>query len=333
MSGDAAAAQAHPYAALLPETVLDAVEARGYRVSGSQLALNSYENRVYQVGLEDGRFLVAKFYRPGRLSNAAIREEHAFCQELAERDIPVATPLPDADGETLGRRAGFRFALYPRLGGHFPELEDPELLFRMGRLVGRIHAVGAVRPFVHRGRLDPHAMGRQAAAFLLQQGFIPAEHRGAYQQLTEALLDAVEARFRDCAPVTEIRLHGDFHAGNILQREAAVTVVDTDDCRMGPAVQDLWLMLSGEPPEMRAQLSELVEGYEEFHSFRRAELMLIEPLRTLRIINYAYWLALRWQDPAFPMHFPWFDSGPYWDEHIHTLQGQWRRMQDEPLAL
>lgn len=313
--------------------MLDAVEAQGYPVSGSQMALNSYENRVYQVGLEDGRFLVAKFYRPERLSSAAIREEHAFCRELAEREIPVAAPLADADGETLFEWAGFRLALYHRAGGHSPELEDPDLLFRMGRLLGRIHAVGAVRSFLHRGRLDPERMGRQAAAFLLERDFIPPEHRANYAKLTDALLEVVEARFQDLAPLTEIRLHGDFHAGNILQREAAITVLDTDDCRMGPAVQDLWLMLSGEPPEMRAQLSELVEGYEEFHSFRRAELALIEPLRTLRIINYAYWLALRWDDPAFPMHFPWFHSGAYWDEQMHTLQGQWRRMQDDPLVL
>ncbi len=323
----------HPYDRLLPEVVLGAVESLGHPATGSLLALNSYENRVYQVALEDGRYLVAKFYRPDRLGDEAIREEHAFTRELAAQEIPVVAPLADPSGETLFWHEGFRFALFPRVGGRFPELDDPELLFRLGRLLGRIHAVGALGRFAHRPRIDIDGMGRLPSRFLLEQEFIPTVHRGQYQELVQRLLEGIEQRFADCAPLTEIRLHGDFHPGNILQRDEQIHIVDTDDCRMGPAVQDLWLLLSGDRAQMRRQLMEIVEGYEEFHDFRHKEFVLIEPLRTLRIIHYAYWLALRWEDPAFPRHFPWFNTGQYWDEHILTLREQILRLEEEPLSL
>lgn len=316
----------HPYARLLPEVVLDAVDSCGQLTSGHLLALNSYENRVYQIGLDAGGFLVAKFYRPGRLSSEAIREEHAFALELKELEIPVVAPMADESGETLFERDGFRFALFPRVGGRFMELDEGPLAFRIGRLLGCIHAAGAQRPFQHRPRIEVEGMGRQPARFLVEQGFIPNHLAQRYRELAKALLDEVEERFAACAP-KEIRLHGDFHGGNILQRGEEIAIVDTDDCRMGPAVQDIWLLLSGEPDRMLRQISELTEGYEEFHEFRSRELELIEPLRTLRMIHYAYWLALRWEDPAFPMHFPWFNTSGYWEEHLNTLDWQRERME------
>ncbi len=316
----------HPYDALLPDLVLSAVESQGFELTGSLLALNSYENRVYQIELDSGEFLVAKFYRPERLSDDAIIEEHQFIQELEEQEIPLVAPL-SRGGQSLFHYRGFRFAFYPRVGGRFPTLEDPEILFRLGRLVGRMHAVGALRPFKHRSRINIEEMGRGPYQYLLEQGFIPEIHQQQYRDLVEELLRGIERKFADIAPIVEIRLHGDFHPGNILQRDHLINIVDTDDCRMGPAVQDLWLLLSGEQDEMRRQLSELIEGYEEFYEFNLRELSLIEPLRTLRIIHYSYWLALRWKDPAFPHHFPWFNSGSYWDEHILTLREQLERLE------
>lgn len=320
----------HPYARLLPETVLDAVEQCGFQPTGGLFALNSYENRVYQIALEDGRFLVGKFYRPERFSDEALQEEHSFALELAEAELPVIAPLANSDGKTLFEHAGFRFALYPRVGGRYPNLEDPELLFRLGRLVGRIHAIGALRPFHQRPRIEVAAMGETPYRYLLEQGFIPSEHRQRYRDLAEALLTEIGVRFQGVSPLTELRLHGDLHPGNILQRDEQIAVVDTDDCRSGPAVQDLWLLLSPDREQMERDISELVEGYEEFYEFRLRELELIEPLRTLRMIHYAYWLAVRWKDPAFPHHFPWFNSGRYWDDHMHALIQQLERMELPP---
>jgi Ser/Thr protein kinase RdoA (MazF antagonist) len=323
----------HPYEGLLPEVILDAIDACGRLASGSLFPLNSYENRVYQVGLEEGGFLIAKFYRPERLDDQAIREEHAFCRELAEQEIPVVAPWADDGGETLFRHQGFRFALYPRVGGRFPDLEDMDLLFRLGRLLGRIHLVGEGEGFRHRGSIDVTAMGRESSRYLLASGLLPSEHREKYATLCEAILERVERRFAEQARPEAIRLHGDFHPGNILQLEQQLRIVDTDDCRNGPAVQDLWMLLSGDRGQMRSQLAEIIEGYEEFREFDRRQLALIEPLRALRVIHYAAWLARRWSDPAFPMHFPWFNSGGYWDEQIHTLQGLYNQLAEEPIEL
>ena len=324
--------QEHPYQHLLPETVLDAVEAAGFHPTGSFYPLNSYENRVYDLVLEDDRHLIAKFYRPERLSDAAILEEHGFAQELTELEIPVLAPLANDAGETLHRHAGFRLALYPRVGGRWPELEDPDTQYRLGQLLGRIHAVGAVRPFDHRPAIDVEDMGWTAYRLLLEGEFIPPVHRAQYQALAGELLSEVEQRLSG-TPWQPIRLHGDFHPGNILQRDEQITIVDTDDCRIGPAVQDLWLLLSGEREQMLHQLGEIIEGYEEFHSFPLGELTLIEALRALRIIHYTGWLAKRWRDPAFPHHFPWFGSERYWDEHIMTLREQSQRLAEPALSL
>lgn len=323
-----------PYHDLTPDVILDAVESFGLLPTGSLLALNSYENRVYQVGIEaaDARFIIAKFYRPARWSDEAIQEEHGFSLELAEREIPVVAPLASADGATLHRHAGFRFALFPRRGGHWPELEDAENRLRIGRFLGRIHAVGAVRPFRHRPRVDVESYGVAAYRFLLDGGFIPAQMAGQYRDLVEHILAQVRARFAEAGEVNYIRLHGDCHPGNILWTDTGAHFVDLDDCRNGPAIQDLWMLLSGERRQQTEQLSDVVEGYEEFYDFDRRELHLIEPLRALRLIYYAYWLAKRWEDPAFPQAFPWFGTERYWEEQVLTLREQAERLEAPPLG-
>lgn len=318
----------HPYDSLTPDTILDAVEAAGFPVSGSLLALNSYENRVYQVGLDSG-FVVAKFYRPERWSDAAILEEHAFACELAGAEIPVVAPLPGPEGRTLMHHAGFRFAVFPRRGGRSPELDDPEVQLRIGRFLGRIHAVGAARPFTDRPTIAP-ADGRESADFLLENRWLPPEHATEYRRLAGELLALIEEAFGRLPDMARLRLHGDCHPGNILWTDAGAHFVDLDDCRAGPAVQDLWMLIPGDERSPYEQLADLVAGYEEFHDFDWREVRLIEPLRTLRIVNYAAWLARRWDDPAFPMAFPWFATPRYWDEHILTLREQLQRLSTPP---
>lgn len=323
----------HPYDSLTPDAVLDAAESCGFRPAGGLLALNSYENRVYQLALESGNYLVAKFYRPGRWSDEAILEEHAFTAELAQAEVPVVAPLADATGATLHRHAGFRFALFPRRGGRWPELDAPEVLWRLGRFLGRLHAVGATRPFGARPRLDVAAFGWDSCRYLLDHGFLPRHYEQRYRGLAETVLERVEAAFATLPELAYQRIHGDFHPGNILWTEQGAHLVDLDDCRMGPAVQDLWMLLSGERHEQLVQLDELLGGYEEFNEFDRRELRLIEPLRSLRLMHYAAWLARRWEDPAFPQAFPWFNSERYWEEHILTLQEQLVRLEEPPLTL
>ena len=325
-----AAASTHPYDSLTPDAVLDAIEAAGYRPTGTQLALNSYENRVYMVGEEAAEYLVVKFYRPGRWSDAQIHEEHAFALELAGLEIPVVAPLANAAGDTLLRHAGFRFALFPRRGGHAPELGDPDTQYRLGQFVGRIHAVGATRAFRERPALTPRHFGHDSIDYLLGHDAVPREYVGQYQDLATDLMAEVDARFA-ATPYCPLRLHGDLHAGNVLWTDAGAHLVDLDDSRMGPAIQDIWLLLSGERPDMQRQLGEILAGYEEFHEFDRRELALIEALRTLRLLHYAAWLARRWTDPAFPKAFPWFNTMSYWEEQILTLREQRLRLQEPTL--
>ncbi|MEW6354110.1 MAG: serine/threonine protein kinase [Pseudomonadota bacterium] len=322
---------ATPYYALNPDTILDAVESFGVRCSGAILALNSYENRVYQVGIEDGAPLVAKFYRPGRWPDAAILEEHAYTLQLAEHEIPVVAPLRNAAGHTLVKHQGFRFALFPCQGGRRPELESAEQRIWIGRFIGRIHAVGAVQPFKHRPTLSVQEFGFDAAQFLLEHDFIPADLEVAYRTLTQHLLQQVSDAFARAGAIRAIRLHGDCHPGNILWTDRGPHFVDLDDCRMGPAVQDIWMLLSGERGDMTAQLADILEGYTGFHPFDARELQLIEPLRTLRMIHYSSWLARRWQDPSFPKNFPWFNTHRYWEEQILALREQAALLDEPPL--
>ncbi len=325
------AANQHPFHKLTPSFVMDAVESRGYRCDCRTLTLNSYENRVYQVGIEEGQPLIAKFYRPGRWSDAQIAEEHIFSQELAGHELPVVAPLTDEQGESLHHFGGFRFALYPRKGGHAPEFDNLDNLLIMGRLLGRIHRIGATRPFEHRPRLDLESFGRASVA-LISEKFIPPEYQANYDALTRDLLQAIEDLMNEVAP-RAIRVHGDCHAGNVLWRDEAPHLVDLDDARMAPAVQDFWMMLSGERPRQLAQLAEIVEGYSEFFDFDPRELRLIEALRSLRILHYCAWLAQRWEDPAFPVSFPWFNTTRYWGEHILELREQIAALNEPPLQL
>jgi Ser/Thr protein kinase RdoA (MazF antagonist) len=320
------------YARLTPDTLLGAVESLGYVTSGQLLALNSYENRVYQVGLEDAPPVIAKFYRPHRWSDATILEEHAFTLELAAHEIPVVAPLQTGQ-TTLHRFEGYRFAIYPRQGGHWPELGSREERLWMGRFIGRIHAVGAARPFEHRPALDIDSFGHRPSRFLIEGGFLPAHIETAYRTLAADLLARIGEYFETAGSISRIRLHGDCHPGNILWTDDGPHFVDLDDCRSGPAIQDLWMLLSGNRSEMQLQLGEILEGYEQFRELDYREIQLIEALRTLRMIHYAGWLARRWDDPAFPRAFPWFNTPRYWEEHILALREQAALLQEPPLVV
>ena len=317
----------HPYSRLTPDLVLDAIAAAGLRPDGRLLGLNSYENRVYQVGLEDGAMVVAKFYRPGRWSDAQIDEEHAFAKELAEREIPVVAPVHSLTFEQ------FRVAVYPRRGGRTPELDDGKVLEWIGRFIARIHAVGATRKFSSRESLTPRTFGHEPRAFLLQTNFIPADLLDAWKAVTEQALAGVTRCFERAGDVRAIRLHGDCHVGNILWTDEGPHFVDLDDARMGPAMQDLWMLLSGDRASMSRQLLDVLAGYEDFAELDRRELHLLEALRTLRLIHYSAWIARRWDDPAFPAAFPWFNTQRYWQDRILELREQIALMEEEPLRV
>jgi Ser/Thr protein kinase RdoA (MazF antagonist) len=316
---------------LTPDQLLAAIERQGYRCDGRILALNSYENRVYQVGLEEDAHapLIAKFYRPQRWSDAAIIEEHRFTLELAAAEIPVIAPLPDAAGATLHHDGPFRFALYPRCGGQAPELDNPRHLEVIGRTLARIHLLGETTRFRHRPALEVASLGREPARYLLDSGLLPKELGPVYRSVVADLLTAIEDRFRLVGEVRTVRLHGDCHIGNILWRDGVPHIVDFDDACQGPAIQDLWLFLSGDRAYRTARLGDLLEGYSQFRDFDPRELHLIEALRSLRLIHYAAWLARRKDEPAFQRAFPWFASPRYWDEHILSLREQ-RAVLDEP---
>jgi len=321
----------HPFQPLTPNFIMDAIESQGFICDCRTLALNSYENRVYQVGIEEGEPLIAKFYRPERWSADEILEEHHFSSELADHELPVVAPLSNSQGESLFRYGGFLFALYPRKGGHAPEFDNLDNLLILGRLLGRLHSIGATRPFRHRPRLDVETFGRTSVV-LISERFIPPDLKANYDALTADLLDAIADILQRVAP-RFLRTHGDCHAGNILWRDNAPHLVDFDDSRMTPAIQDIWMMLSGDRVRQTAQLSEIVEGYGEFFDFNPRELDLIEALRTLRILHFSAWLARRWHDPTFPHHFPWFNTPRYWDEQILALREQIAALAEPPLQL
>lgn len=319
-----------PYAALDPACILDALDSVGLRSDGRLLALNSYENRVYQIGMEEGPPLVAKFYRPQRWTDDAILEEHRFVQALADAEVPVVSPLQSA-GSSLHCFADFRFAVFPRAGGRAPELDQPNVLAWLGRFIGRIHAIGALTQFQHRPQLDIASFGVEPSDYLLENGFIPMELEPSYRSTVEHALAGIQRCFDRAGKVNVLRLHGDCHLGNVLWTEQGPHFVDFDDSRMGPALQDLWMLLSGSREDMERQLGELLAGYRCFHDFNDGELHLLEALRTLRLIHYSAWLARRWHDPAFPVAFPWFNTQHYWQDRILELREQIALMDEPPL--
>lgn len=322
---------ATPYYRLGPETVLQAVESTGLVTDGRLLALNSYENRVYQVGIEGGTPIVAKFYRPARWSDEQIQEEHDFSAELSAADIPLIAP-EWVNGRSLFHHDGFRFAVFRRQGGRAPELEDKDTLLWLGRFIGRMHAVGRAGPFRHRPALTPGRFGEDSITTLTEGSWLPPHLETAFASLTGDLMCNIHSAYEDAGSVRTLRLHGDCHPGNLLWRDGPF-FVDMDDCQSGPAIQDLWMLLSGEAHEMERQLALIVEGYSQFCDFDTRELRLIEALRTLRMLHHAAWLARRWQDPAFPSAFPWFGEDRYWEDLILGLREQLAAMQEPILVL
>lgn len=328
---------AAPYAGLTPDAVLDSLEAAGLAPDGRLQALNSYENRVYQFGTDESQ-LIAKFYRPGRWTDEEILEEHAFVRELAERELPVVAPMTLANGSTLHETGGYRIAVYARCGGRAPELEQPDTLEWMGRFLGRIHAVGALKEFEVRPFLDPETFGYEPRDYLLDHDFVPPDLVEAWTGVVDHALEAVESSYDRAGDVALIRLHGDCHSGNVLwierrgnEAQGGPHFVDFDDSRMGPAIQDLWMLLSGDRETMRAQFNHVLRGYEDFAEFDDRERHLVEALRTLRLVHYSAWIARRWDDPAFPAAFPWFNTQRYWQDRILELREQIALMDEAPL--
>jgi Ser/Thr protein kinase RdoA (MazF antagonist) len=343
-------AQSHPFEALTPDVVMDALASIGLYGDGRLTALSSYENRVYQIHLEDGPPVVAKFYRPERWSQDQILEEHAFSAELMAAEIPVIGPLV-VNHATLHSFGGFAFSVSPRRGGRAPELDNSEVLEWIGRFLARIHSVGARQPFQERPRLDVANFALEPRDWLLAHHTVPLDVQSRWQKKMEEAITiianypyfsgATDAFDSQHGGIQSIRLHGDCHPGNILWTplEAAASsgpgphFVDLDDARTGPAVQDFWMLLSGDRQARARQLGALVDGYEQFREFDRRELLLIEPLRTLRLIHYSAWLARRWADPTFPINFPWFGSSDYWSSQVLMLEEQIEAMAEEPLVV
>jgi len=320
------------YTDLTPETILAAVESLGYETSGRMLALNSYENRVYRCELEQGGAIITKFYRPGRWSDEALREEHQFSLDLAEQEIPVVAPIIKNE-QTKFEYEGYRFSIFPLRGGRWPDLESRDDLNWMGRFIARIHNVGRTSTFKHRHQIEIKRMGNDSSDFLQSNGFIPSYLEVAYQTLVDDLLIQIQAAFERCGEYQSIRLHGDCHRSNVLWTDDGPHFVDLDDCCNGPAIQDLWMLLSGERQEMTEQLCDLLEGYEEFATLELNELHLIEALRSLRMMHYAAWLARRWNDSAFPLAFPWFNTSQYWEQHVLELREQLSRLHEPVLVV
>lgn len=321
----------HPFETLTPDFILNSIETQHYRCDGRILALNSYENRVYQVGIEDDEPIIAKFYRPQRWSNEEILEEHEFSIELAEHELPVVPPL-SKNGQTLLWCDNFRFALYPRKGGHAPELDNLDNLFILGRFLGRMHAISSTKSFQYRPSITCKNFGYESVA-LIKDKFIPEHIQVSYEVLVDEILKIIDGIYNESENSDNIRVHGDCHVGNILWRDDAPHFIDFDDARMAPAIQDIWMLLSGDRARQIAQLSEIMEGYNEFYEFPLHQLKYIEALRTLRIIYFSAWLAKRWDDPAFPRAFPWFNSTQYWEQHILDLREQLGELNEPAMSL
>lgn len=321
--------QETPFAGLSPERVLDAAGSVGLEPDGRLFALNSYENRVYQIGGAEG-MLVLKFYRPARWSDVQILEEHRFTAELAAAELPVAAPLA-ISGQTLFRHREFRFAAFPYRRGGAPELDAPEAREILGRALARLHQVGARRPFEHRPRIGIERLGLAARAQVLGSDLLPDGLREPYASLTGVLLERIRRLYGEVGQVGELRLHGDCHLGNLLWDEHGPIFVDLDDCAMGPRIQDLWMLLSGPPADQQAQWAALLQGYQQFADFDFLELRLIEPLRALRMLHHAAWVCHRWPDPAFPKAFPWFGEPRYWEGYLGDLREQVAAIDEPPI--
>lgn len=321
-----------PYDNLSPDLILTAVEKLGFVTTGQLLALNSYENRVYEVGVEEYKRIIVKFYRPQRWSNEAILEEHAFCFELQDREIPVVAPLI-LNKQSLHFIEDHRYAVFPAKGGRAPELEQEDTLKILGHFIGRIHAVGSIRKFKHRQTVDIKSYGYESTQFILENNLLPPYLLPSYEAITSEIFKACDTCYQYCEGLKYIRIHADLHCGNILVDQELPHIVDLDDCRMGPAIQDIWMLLSGDTEQQPKQLKIFLDAYNEFYEFDTRELHLIEALRSLRMIHYSAWLARRWSDPAFPKHFPWFGSDRYWEEQILYLKEQLTLLQDPPVIL
>ena len=317
---------------LSPDNIISILIDLGFDCDGRILALNSYENRVYQIGIDDSKPIIVKFYRPERWSDSCIYEEHQFCIDLYEQDIPVVAPI-NIGGSTLSKYENHRLSIFPCHGGRAPELDDHELLIQIGRLIARIHLEGEQKRFIHRPRIDIDTYVIKPMEYLLKNNFIPNQNHEAYKSVIRLLLNKINTSFDRAGDIQVLRLHGDFHPGNILINDYKLHIVDFDDCRHGPAIQDLWMFLSGDSKEQTPQLNALLEGYKSFRDFNPLELHLIEALRSLRIVHYSAWLAKRWNDPAFKISFPWFNTSRYWDDHILSMREQISLMQEEPLKL
>lgn len=320
----------HPFDKLTPDFIINAIEAQGYLCDGRFLALNSYENRVYQIGIEDEQPIIAKFYRPQRWSREQILEEHIFSYELEEQELPIVTPLKDSDSKSLLHFEGFDISLFERKGGRAPELDYQDNLTILGRLLARMHLIGARDKYQHRPTISIQNYGVESAEFISEH-FIPPELQISYDTLTRDLLQRMEDTMQRVGSVRYLRVHGDCHAGNMLWRDEAPHFVDFDDSRMAPAIQDLWMLLSGDREQQSVQLEKILQGYLEFNDFNYTELQLIEVLRSLRIMHYSAWLARRWHDPAFPQAFPWFNTVRYWEDHILELREQLAALQEPPI--
>ena len=320
---------ARPFEALSPDVVLDAAASVGIEGDGRLLALNYYENRVYQLGTDTGN-LVLKFYRAGRWSDAQIAEEHEFTAEMATAELPVAAPL-QVQGATLFHYRDYRFCAFPWMPGRAPELDAAQSLTLLGRAIARVHQIGCVRPFRLRPRLSAERLGWQARETVLASSLMPQDLAARYEEVSGELLEGIEGIFESAGEVAAIRIHGDCHLGNLLWNERGPVFVDLDDCMMGPRVQDLWMLLSGSPDEQQRQWGEILEGYQQFANFDYREVLLVEALRSLRMLHHAAWVAQRWRDPAFPRAFPWFGERRNWENYVLDLMEQSSNMREQPL--
>lgn len=319
------------FLSLGPNQILSVLEASGLEPDGHITALNSYENRVYRIGLYDTEPVVVKFYRPKRWSDAAILEEHQFTLQLHQQELPVIAPVEFEPGQTLHHYEQYRFAMYPCVGGRPPELDNSEHLTMIGRFLAQIHLLGELKSFEHRPVIDLDAFVKQPAQYLLEHNYLPIELQHTYETIIDDLIGRLQRCIDSAGNVQQLRLHGDAHPGNILWYDDKPLILDFDDARSGPAVQDIWMFLSGDRPYMSARLHDLMIGYSEFRHFDPAEFALIETLRTFRQVYFSAWLAKRWNDPAFPQAFPYFNGQRYWEEHILSLREQSALLEEPPL--